>query len=115
MHQAGPFPKVVLLTGATGLVGTATVQSIAHAHPDTTIRILSRVGNQLHQIGGVAVEGWNWNPQKGTLDPAVVEGVQCVVHLAGETVAQRWSPSVKHRIRESRIDSLYLLQNACQQ
>lgn len=107
------FPKVVLVTGATGLVGTALVQRISHKHPATTIRILSRFGDQVNQIGGVAVEGYNWNPQAGSLDAGVVEGVQCIVHLAGETVAQRWSAPIKRRIRTSRIDSLGLLQKAC--
>ena len=107
------FPNVVLMTGATGLVGTAMVQRIAHGHPATTVRILSRSGDQVNHIGGVPVEGWSWDPQAGTVPPAVVDGVECIVHLAGETVAQRWSPSIKRRIRASRIDSLGLLQEAC--
>lgn len=111
--QTEPFPEVVLLTGATGLVGTALVERIALEHPTTTVRILSRSGDQVHHIGGVPVEGWRWDPQMGTMDPEAVDGVQCIVHLAGETVAQRWYPSIKRRIRTSRIDSLALLQEAC--
>lgn len=109
------FPNVVLLTGATGLVGTALVRKIADEHPATTVRILSRSRDRTQHIGGVPVQGWRWDPQVGTLDSAVVDGVQCIVHLAGETVAQRWSPTVKSRIRTSRIDSLGLLQKVCKQ
>ena len=42
-----------------------------------------------------------------------LHNVECVVHLAGETVAQRWTPSVKASIRSSRIDGLKLITEAC--
>jgi uncharacterized protein (TIGR01777 family) len=33
---------------------------------------------------------------------AVAGGVDAIVNLAGEPIAQRWNPEIKHRIRESR-------------
>jgi uncharacterized protein (TIGR01777 family) len=39
----------------------------------------------------------------------VVEGVDAVIHLAGENVAQRWTPTVRKSIRESRVNGTDLL------
>jgi uncharacterized protein (TIGR01777 family) len=50
-----------------------------------------------------------WNPDAGQvhLDPAV--RFDAVVHLAGENIAQRWTPAAKARIRASRVDATRLL------
>ena len=50
-----------------------------------------------------------WNPSTGFIDEAVLEGVDSVVHLAGENVAQRWTPSVMREIRDSRVNGTELL------
>ena len=52
---------------------------------------------------------FRWSVDAGTLDAAALDGVDCVVHLAGEPIAQRWSPAVKRSIRESRVRSTRLL------
>ena len=44
-----------------------------------------------------------WDPAGGVLHATVLEGVDAVVHLAGETIAQRWTPAAKRRIRDSRV------------
>jgi uncharacterized protein (TIGR01777 family) len=38
-----------------------------------------------------------------TAPEAVLEAADAVIHLAGEPVAQKWSPEVKARIRDSRV------------
>jgi uncharacterized protein len=51
-----------------------------------------------------------WDPARGRLDPRALEGVDAVVHLAGESIAaRRWSAAVKERIRRSRVDGTRLL------
>jgi len=57
---------------------------------------------------------FGWSPSKGELDPAALDGVTGVFHLAGETVAQRWTPKVRQRILTSRIDALDLIREACE-
>jgi uncharacterized protein (TIGR01777 family) len=42
-----------------------------------------------------------WNPN-GQLDPGALEGIDAVVHLAGETVSGRWNANKKSRILNSR-------------
>jgi uncharacterized protein (TIGR01777 family) len=53
-----------------------------------------------------------WNPDTGQvdLDPAV--RFDAVVHLAGENIAQRWTPAAKARILASRADATRLLSEA---
>jgi uncharacterized protein (TIGR01777 family) len=51
-----------------------------------------------------------WNPAKGELEPRVFEGVDAVVHLAGESIgAGRWTAAKKQRIRDSRSHGTRLL------
>jgi uncharacterized protein (TIGR01777 family) len=45
----------------------------------------------------------------GTIDASALEGVDAVVHLAGENIAQRWTSSQKAKIRDSRIKGTQLL------
>lgn len=107
------FPRRVLITGASGLVGRALLRRLSLDRPETEIRLLGRSARGIRQWEGIPVHGFGWNPADGALDAAAVDGVDCIVHLAGETVAQRWSPAVKDRIRDSRITSLGLLEQAC--
>jgi uncharacterized protein (TIGR01777 family) len=45
----------------------------------------------------------------GRLDGAAIEGVDAVIHLAGEPIAQRWTAGAKRRIRDSRVRGTALL------
>ena len=91
--------QTVLVSGASGLIGRALVSGLTqHGH---TVRTLSR------QHGDVV-----WNPDTGELAPDALDGIDCVVHLAGEPIAQRWTASAKQRILESRVSGTTLLPNA---
>ena len=50
-----------------------------------------------------------WDPDAGVLDPAALEGVDAVVHLAGANVADRWTPAHRRAIEESRVRGTTLL------
>lgn len=89
--------KTILITGASGLVGEslcATLRARGYS-----VRTLSRSGRGDYQ----------WDVAAGQLDPHVLDGVDAVIHLAGESVAQRWTDAVKARILDSRADSTRLL------
>ncbi len=91
--------KAILVTGATGLVGRALcVELRRRGH---TVRTLSRSRGDVR-----------WDVDAGTLDAGAMEGIDAVVHLAGEPVAQRWSKDRRARILRSRVDSAKLLVNA---
>jgi uncharacterized protein (TIGR01777 family) len=95
-HQrhAGIPRRTVALSGATGLIGTqatALLRSGGHA-----VRPLVRRAAGAGEIA--------WDPASGRVDLAAMEGVDAVIHLAGESIAGgRWSPERKDRIRESRV------------
>jgi uncharacterized protein (TIGR01777 family) len=52
---------------------------------------------------------------RGPLAPDALAGCDAVIHLAGEPVAQRWTPAAKARIRDSRIDGTRKLVEAMRQ
>lgn len=51
----------------------------------------------------------HWDLDKGTIEADAMKDVSVVIHLAGETVAQRWNKAVKARILNSRVESAKLL------
>ncbi|MEZ5402087.1 MAG: TIGR01777 family oxidoreductase [Bryobacteraceae bacterium] len=89
----------IILTGATGFIGSRLVPMLEGAGHST--RILGRSPRPgLPQGSGFSI----WDPAKGPPPREALDGCDAVIHLAGEPVAQRWSPEIKRRIRSSRID-----------
>jgi uncharacterized protein (TIGR01777 family) len=89
--------KTILITGASGLVGESLCVALkTRGH---SVRTLSRSDHGDHQ----------WDVAAGQLDSRALDGVDAVIHLAGESVAQRWTDTVKARILDSRVDSTRLL------
>ena len=50
-----------------------------------------------------------WDPARGSIDAGKLEGVEGVVHLAGEAISERWTAEKKARIRDSRVKGTRLL------
>lgn len=96
----------IIVTGSTGLIGSALVQSLtAEGHEVTR---LVRGESSMDANNDVRVA--QWDLAKGKVDAAKLEGHTAVVHLAGESVAQgRWTPEKKARIRDSRVQGTGLL------
>jgi uncharacterized protein (TIGR01777 family) len=96
-------PIRVVVSGGTGLIGSTLVaQMRADGHD---VRCLTRTpvrdGRDL-----------SWDPERGTLDAAQLEGLDAVVNLAGEPIGRRWSHERKRRIRDSRVLGTGLLARA---
>jgi len=88
----------MLLTGSSGLVGRALA---------LRWKLLGgEVVELAHKPRGDAL---TWHPEKGELPAKALENIGVVVHLAGETIGQRWSASSKKAIHDSRIFSTKLL------
>jgi uncharacterized protein (TIGR01777 family) len=96
----------IIVTGSTGLVGSALVRSLlAEGHEVTR---MVRGDSQTFRAPGTAAV--RWNPEQGTIDAAELEGHDAAVHLAGEPVAGgRWTDEKKRRILDSRVKSTKLL------
>lgn len=88
-------PKRVLVTGATGLIGSAAAARLeAHGH-----QVVRAVRTAPRGPGEV-----RWDPASGTL--ALQEPVDAVVHLAGEPLtAGRLTGDHLRRVRASRVDA----------
>jgi len=92
----------VLVSGASGLVGSALVPALVGQGHEVV-----RLVRSTPAAGEVA-----WNPDAGFLDRPALEAsaVEAVVHLAGESIAEgRWDAAKKARIRESRVRGTHLL------
>lgn len=96
----------VIVSGATGLVGRALVNSLlADGHQVTK---LVRGGSQEFRAPGTAAV--RWDVERGELDAAALEAHDAAVHLAGEPVAEgSWTDEKKRRIRDSRVKGTRLL------
>lgn len=92
----------IAVTGSSGLIGTALLAALRQAG-HTAIPVL-RPGAT---VGGSALR---WDPVAGTIDAAGFEGIDGVVHLAGEGIGdKRWTPEQKRRILDSRTGPTTLL------
>jgi uncharacterized protein (TIGR01777 family) len=90
----------VLVTGASGFIGTAVVSRLeSGGHSVEALRRTATV------TGPVPV----WNPAAGEINLQSAEPFDAVVHLAGESIAQRWTAAARQRIRFSRADATRLL------
>jgi uncharacterized protein (TIGR01777 family) len=99
----------ILVSGSSGMVGTALVSALAGAG-HTVCRLMRPQGAPGEgPKDGFAV---SWNPATGELGGAGV-GPDAVVNLAGASIADgRWSPARKELLRSSRIDTTRALVNA---
>lgn len=88
----------VVVSGATGTIGSALVAQLSARGDD--VHVLTRAPERAEQQ--LAVSASAWDPVAGPPPPGALRGADGIIHLAGESVAQRWTPSVKQRIRESR-------------
>jgi uncharacterized protein (TIGR01777 family) len=86
----------VAVTGASGLIGSALVPHLRGAGHDV-VRFVRGTPK--------AADERSWDPAERQLDPALLDDVDAVVHLAGAGVAEkRWTPSYKEVILRSRVD-----------
>ncbi len=85
----------VLVSGSSGLVGSALVPFLSLGGNDV-VRLVRRAPRDEREI--------EWDPERGVRDAARLEGLDAVVHLAGENIAAgRWTEERMRRIRESRV------------
>lgn len=96
--EAGARPLVVAMTGASGLVGSA-LSAFLTTGGHRVIRLVRH--------DPVGEDERRWDPHAPAAD--LLAGVDAVVHLAGESIAGRFTDSHRKAIRDSRIEPTRLL------
>jgi uncharacterized protein (TIGR01777 family) len=91
----------IAVTGASGLIGGALVPALRSGGHEV-LRLVRR-----EPRGGDEVR---WDPALRSIDAARLEGLDAVVHLSGENIADgRWTDAKKARLRSSRVGSTRFL------
>jgi len=95
----------VAVSGSTGLVGSQVVASFSTAGHEV-VRLVRRPP-------APGEEAVRWDPEKGEVYAAGLDGLDAVVHLAGENIASgRWNAARKAAIRDSRVNGTRFLCDA---
>lgn len=95
----------ILITGATGLVGKKLVDLLLSK--GYCVHYLSTSKQKLQQND--TVKGFYWNIKTNEIDSEAFTNVSVIFHLAGSSIAKRWTKKYKQEIIESRVLSIQLL------
>ena len=94
----------VAITGSSGLLGSALAGAVRGAG-HTAVPVVRR--------GTASADEVAWDPERGAIDAAALEGLDAVVHLAGAGIGdERWTEARKRVILESRVKGTTLLAEA---
>ena len=95
--------KSILITGGTGLLGTLLTKELQRQ--GHKVSVLSRNPERVKNV-----KAFYWDVDKQEIDKKCVEGVNVIVHLAGEGIAdKKWTKKRKQALIESRVNSIELL------
>ncbi|MDR9387454.1 MAG: TIGR01777 family oxidoreductase [Balneolaceae bacterium] len=111
-HQDAPLAQeTILLTGASGFIGSYLVKTCLQA--GYYVILVSRTPEKLSFPTARNCKKISWDPDELA---SVMDSVDVVIHLAGESVAgRRWTPEVKKAIRSSRVETTRALVEAMRQ
>ena len=99
--------KKIAVTGSSGLIGSALVAQLK-SNGFEVQKIVRRAPRSKDEV--------SWDPIKGEIDLAALEGIDAVFHLAGAGVGdKRWSAAYRSEILNSRLLGTTTIANACQQ
>ena len=94
----------VLVSGASGLVGTEVIRQLREQGHEA-LRLVRRKATAPDEV--------EWNPSTGFIQEGIMETVDAVVNMAGATTGKiPWTSKYKEEIVSSRIDSTRTLVNA---
>ncbi len=99
-RYAAQTPRTIAITGASGLIGRSLIP------------FLTTGGHRVVRLvrGRAGPDDISWDPVAGRLDAASLEGIEAVIHLAGEPIAGgRWTAESRRRILDSRTQGTTLL------
>ncbi|MCA0757417.1 TIGR01777 family oxidoreductase [Paenibacillus sp. N4] len=89
----------VAIAGGSGFIGSALTKALLDRKDE--VWIISRSGPKERQPSGMRHVTW----EELEKTPVLLDGMDAIVNLAGETINQRWSAAAKRRVMESRISA----------
>ncbi len=96
-----PETRRILMTGASGLIGTRLATSL-RARGDDVIRLVRREPE--------TPDEYQWDPLVGSVDERALKGLDVVIHLSGAGISdKRWTAARKAEIYHSRIGTTQFL------
>ncbi len=98
----------VLITGATGLIGTQLTKLLIEK--GYTVNYLTTSKSKITSKPNFI--GFYWNPIQGIIDVNCIKNVDVIIHLAGASISKRWTKTYKQEILQSRIQTSQLLLDA---
>lgn len=90
----------VLVSGATGLIGSALRSELESEGHSVIVLSRSKPSSE---------DTIRWDPSRGQIDASRLEGIDAIVHLAGESIIGRWTEEKKQKILASRVRGTRLL------
>ncbi len=103
----------ILVSGSSGLVGTALVEALVRDGHTVARLVRPESTRGKARPEGQPTIAVRWDPVSGDFDAAAAEGADAVVHLAGASIGERrWNDARKRLIRSSRIEATRHLASA---
>ncbi len=108
--------QTVLITGGTGMVGTALTGFLVHSGYQVIILTRNPDHAKPMPVWENKVTYAKWDVEKQTIDEQAIANANVLIHLAGSgVVAKPWTDDYKKEIRDSRVNSGRLLVKAIEQ
>ena len=101
--------KRILISGSTGLIGSALIPFLETAGEHKISRLVRPTSKYSESDNSSNLRVWD--PETGIVDPIDLEGFDTIIHLSGENIGGRWSQIKKKRIHDSRVKTTELLCN----
>lgn len=100
----------VLITGATGLIGSELVKQ-CHAN-DIAVNYFTTSKDKIENSENY--QGFYWNPKDGEIDVNAFKEITAIINLVGSSISERWTDKYKKVILDSRIQSMNLIYETLQ-
>ncbi len=95
----------ILISGAKGLIGQYLVQKLTEKGHSVNILTRKKTGKP---------NEFRWDPAKNYIEDDAFLGVQAIIHLAGASIAKKWTSSYKEELYTSRINGAHLIKKYCE-
>ena len=95
----------ILVTGATGLIGKYLVRKLEKNRHEVVTLTRKKTSKP---------NEFQWNPNENFIEDTAFVNIEAIIHLAGATIAKRWTKEYKKELYSSRINAANLLKSYCE-